>query len=184
MNSFYVWNNLQLIPLDGFPWYFYKRRKLALTKHYYVPIIRPRNSKFGYDDVIKIIREVRENQDRNSVHVILLSHDDMKGDRNKDTLYNTCSLLVDEIQLYTNAKILFIGFFPLPLDYQDIINQSIRFQGRLRQRIKNIPNVFFKINNSIPGSTLRLDQKQRSNFVLQFYQEIIIKLTEITLVRK
>jgi hypothetical protein len=177
METLYVWNNENLISLKQFSSYcFYHRTKL--TGKFFLPLSRTRNNRFDYDTVGSIITAIKQDPDKKSVHVVLLSPYDILPGIKQDELFDVCSILVDNVKSFQNAKVIFIGFFPLPKSFSNQTVKQTKFQGKLRQFVKNLPNIFYS------NGTKNLDRvvlmpcaTDRSQYVEKFYNEIIIHMS-------
>ena len=154
MNPLFVWNNSNFISLEGLPFYFFNK-KLPVSKHYYVPLIRTRKTAFNYDDANLIINTVRQHPNEKTVHVIILSPHDIRQNANKDVLFYVCSILIEQIIPYPNAHLLFLNFFPLPLTYHRELISTTRFQHKLKLFIKDKPIATYKDHKIVPDTTLR-----------------------------
>jgi len=179
MKSLLVYNNENLVSLKKFPLYFFLNKNSLSTTHY-VPIIKERKTRLDYDTVSTIINYAKEDPTRNSLHVIILTPYDVLHDVTRDALFDVCSVLIENTQSNPNLQLIFIGFFPLPLQFSGQSSKVVQFQGKLRQFIKNKHNVTLKFNRDVKDPILRLGTSQRQQYVEQFHRVIlkIITLSE------
>ena len=177
MNTLYVWNNENLISLKNFPSYcFYNNT--PLKGKFFLPLIRNRIGRFDYDTIGKIITTIKQDPNKNSVHIILLSSIDILPGINQDELFDICSILVENIQNCLNAKVIFLGFFPLPGGLSRQAIKQTRFQGKLRKFIKDFPTIFFSNSTKVQDFVLKIpNAKERFVHVEKFYKEIIFQIS-------
>jgi len=177
MDTLYVWNNEKLISLKQFTSYcFYYRTKL--TGKFFLPLIRSRNNRFDYDTVGAIITAIKQDPNKKSVHIILLSPYDILLSVKQDELFDACSVLIDNIKIFLNSKVIFIGFFPLPKGFSNQAAKQTKFQGKLRQLVKNLPNIFYSNGTKNLDHVVNLPcAADRSKYAEKFYNEIILHMS-------
>ena len=176
MKTLYVWNNEKLISLKGFPSYCF-HINTPLKGKFFLPLIRDRKDRFGYDTIGEIITTIKQDPEKEAVHVILLSSLDILPGINRDELFDVCSVLVENIQNCPNAKVIFVGFFPLPGGLSRQAIKQTRFQGKIRKFIKSYSTVFYSNSTKVQSHILKLTNVgERLAHANKFYQEIIFQI--------